>query len=237
MGTDSHRGAGRTWRAASSPSPARNPRRPDRNPRRRSASPRATRHPAVGSPSPPSTTSRRWTAELTRLYPGNLCVAGAEPGVRPSAEVARNATEMTNLLMPLMLDPRNGIYASGDDPSSRFHLDFVVLDQPLYEAFARIGLDKLIVNPWIRRVDSRPPLGSRPVQLRSSRCRPHDPNVEFAQQAARSSHPSASPPPSAMLGLVRRGVRRAGGRPVVVSGRRSRRLDGAILLPWPPREP
>jgi hypothetical protein len=89
-------------------------------------------------------------AELSRVYAGNLCVVRAEPEVRSSAEVNRNRAALADRVLPLMNERRNGIYSAGDDPSGRYHVDFVVLDQQLLDAFTRIGLDVLILNPWIR---------------------------------------------------------------------------------------
>lgn len=88
--------------------------------------------------------------ELSRIATGNLCVARARPGVRPSGELQRSADEIMKRLDPVMQDRRNGIYSAGGDPSGRVSVDFLVLDQQLYDAFVRVGLNEIILNPWIR---------------------------------------------------------------------------------------
>lgn len=94
----------------------------------------------------------RARTELSRIFTGNLCVARARPGVRPSGDVQRGAAEIMKRLDPVMHDRRNGIFTAGDDPSGRVSVEFLVLDRQLYDAFTRVGLDDLILNPWIRPI-------------------------------------------------------------------------------------
>jgi hypothetical protein len=82
--------------------------------------------------------------ELAAIYPGNLCLR------RTHLSLAR-ATQVQSALLPLGNDRRNGISSYGRGVGN-VEVALTVLDQRLYEALARIGLDALDLSPAIRPV-------------------------------------------------------------------------------------
>ena len=48
-----------------------------------------------------------------------------------------------------MNDPASGVYLVGTK-DGKIRVNMVQLTQPLYDKFAAIGLDHLILDPWIR---------------------------------------------------------------------------------------
>ncbi|GGN35825.1 hypothetical protein GCM10010109_60160 [Actinoplanes campanulatus] len=89
-------------------------------------------------------------AALTAIYADNLCVVAAPGGHSIAAEDKLQATT-GKAVGALMDDPASGIYlASSEDGKMRVMM--LQLTQPLYDKFAAIGLDHLILDPWIRPV-------------------------------------------------------------------------------------
>nr|BFE71451.1 hypothetical protein GCM10020092_047520 [Actinoplanes digitatis] len=87
-------------------------------------------------------------AALTAIYTDNLCVVAAPGGHSIAAETRLQAT-IGEAVGALMNDPASGIYeATSED--GRIRVMMVQLTQPLYDRFAAIGLDHLILDPWIR---------------------------------------------------------------------------------------
>jgi hypothetical protein len=87
---------------------------------------------------------------LTAIYTDNLCVVAA-PGKHSIADEQRLQATTGNAVGALMDGPpgRSGIYgASSEDGKIRVQL--VQLTQPVYDKLAAIGLDHLIIDPWIR---------------------------------------------------------------------------------------
>ncbi|MEU7907885.1 hypothetical protein [Actinoplanes sp. NPDC049118] len=88
-------------------------------------------------------------AALTAIYTDNLCVVAAPGGHSIAAENRLQAT--TGEAVAALMDGtgRSGIYmASSKDGKIRVMM--VQLTQPLYDKLAAIGLDHLILDPWIR---------------------------------------------------------------------------------------
>ncbi|MEU7906292.1 hypothetical protein [Actinoplanes sp. NPDC049118] len=86
-------------------------------------------------------------AALTAIYTDNLCVVAAPGGHSIAAENRLQAT--TGEAVGALMDEDLGIYtASSED--GKLRVNMVQLTQPLYDRFAAIGLDHLILDPWIR---------------------------------------------------------------------------------------
>jgi hypothetical protein len=89
----------------------------------------------------------RARAALTAIYTDNLCVVAAPGGHSIAAEDKLQAT--TGEAVGALMNEDLGIYlASSQDGKMRVMM--LQLTQPLYDKFAAIGLDHLILDPWIR---------------------------------------------------------------------------------------
>lgn len=89
-------------------------------------------------------------AALTAIYTDNLCVVAAPGGHSIAAENRLQATT-GEAVRALMDDPASDIYlAASEDGKMRVYM--IQLTQPLYDKLAAIGLDHLILDPWIRPV-------------------------------------------------------------------------------------
>ncbi len=88
-------------------------------------------------------------AALTALYTDNLCVVAAPGGHSIAAEERLQAT--TGKAVGVLMDGtgRSGIYLAGSE-DGKIRVMMVQLTQPLYDKLAAIGLDHLIIDPWIR---------------------------------------------------------------------------------------
>jgi len=82
-------------------------------------------------------------AALRAIYTGNLCVVAAPGGHSIAAGEAIGA----------LMDGtgRSGIYLAVPE-NGRIRVMMVQLTEPLYDELAAIGLDRLILDPWIRPV-------------------------------------------------------------------------------------
>ena len=87
-------------------------------------------------------------AALTSIYADNLCVVAAPGGHSIAAENRLQATT-GEAVGALMNDPALGIYLITPE-DGKLRVNMVQLTQPLYDKFAAIGLDHLILDPWIR---------------------------------------------------------------------------------------
>lgn len=87
-------------------------------------------------------------AALTAIYTENLCVVAAPGGHSIAAEDKLQATT-GRALGPLVNDTASGIYLITPE-DGKLRVTMVQLTQPLYDKFAAIGLDYLILDPWIR---------------------------------------------------------------------------------------
>jgi hypothetical protein len=89
-------------------------------------------------------------AALTAIYTDNLCVVAA-PGKHSIADEQRLQATTGEAVAALMDGPpeRSGIYSAGSQ-DGKIRVQMVQLTQPLYDKLAAIGLDHLIIDPWIR---------------------------------------------------------------------------------------
>ncbi|RZU50847.1 hypothetical protein EV385_2639 [Krasilnikovia cinnamomea] len=87
-------------------------------------------------------------AALTAIYTDNLCVVAAPGGHSIAAEARLQATT-GEAVGALMDDLASGIYGITSE-DGKLRVNMVQLTQPLYDKFAAIGLDHLILDPWIR---------------------------------------------------------------------------------------
>jgi hypothetical protein len=87
-------------------------------------------------------------AALTAIYTDNLCVVAA-PGGRTIADENNLRATTGEAVGALMDGGDSGIYTFAVD-DSKIRVNMVQLTQPLYDKFAAIGLDHLILDPWIR---------------------------------------------------------------------------------------
>ncbi|GAA0797905.1 hypothetical protein [Spirilliplanes yamanashiensis] len=85
---------------------------------------------------------------LTAIYTENLCVVAAPGGHSIAAEARLQATT-GEAVGALMADRASGIYTTSPE-NGRIRVNMVQLTQPLYDKLAAIGLDDLIIDPWIR---------------------------------------------------------------------------------------
>ncbi|WP_130510968.1 hypothetical protein [Krasilnikovia cinnamomea] len=85
---------------------------------------------------------------LTAIYADNLCVVAAPGGHSIAAEDRLQATT-GRAVGALMNDPASGIYLAGSE-DGKMRVMMVQLTQPLYDKLVAIGLDHLIIDPWIR---------------------------------------------------------------------------------------
>ncbi|WP_344519803.1 hypothetical protein [Paractinoplanes durhamensis] len=90
-------------------------------------------------------------AALRAMYTGNLCVVGVPGGHSIAAEDRLQAT--TGEAIGALMDGtgQSGIYLAGSE-NGRMRVMMVQLTEPLYDKLAAIGLDHLILDPWIRPV-------------------------------------------------------------------------------------
>jgi hypothetical protein len=88
-------------------------------------------------------------AALAAIYTENLCVVAAPGGQSIAAEERLQAT--TGKAVGALMDGtgRSGIYAAGPE-NGKIRVSMVQLTQPVYDKLAAIGLDHLIIDPWIR---------------------------------------------------------------------------------------
>lgn len=89
-------------------------------------------------------------ADLAKVYGGNLCVVRAAPDVRSSAEVDRNNATALSLTEPILNDRRNRAYSAGIEPSGLARLEFMILDQRLYDTLEDLGFDRFQLDPMLR---------------------------------------------------------------------------------------
>lgn len=94
----------------------------------------------------------RARTELTAIDPGNLCVVAA-PGGRSIAEDDELQATAGTAVRALMNDPASGIYLTSPE-DGRIRVLMVQLTPALYDRLATIGLDRLVLDPWIRPVHS-----------------------------------------------------------------------------------
>ncbi|MEV8504607.1 hypothetical protein AB0368_07215 [Actinoplanes sp. NPDC051475] len=87
-------------------------------------------------------------AALTAIYPANLCVVTAPGGHSIAAENKLQATT-GKAIGALMNDEALGIYLITPE-HGKLRVNMLQLTQPLYDKLAAIGLDHLILDPWIR---------------------------------------------------------------------------------------
>lgn len=92
-------------------------------------------------------------AALTAIYTDNLCVVAAPGGHSIAAEERLQAT--TGNAVGALMDGtgRSGIYLAGSE-DGKIRVMMVQLTQPVYDKLAAIGLDHLIIDPWIRPAGS-----------------------------------------------------------------------------------
>ena len=87
-------------------------------------------------------------AAVTAMYTDNLCVV-AVPGKHSIADDTRLLATTGEAVGKLMNDETLGIYQAGPE-DGRIRVFMIQLTQPLYDRLAAIGLDHLILDPWIR---------------------------------------------------------------------------------------
>ena len=90
-------------------------------------------------------------AALTAMYTYNLCVVGAPGGRSIAAEDRLQAT--TGEAIGALMDGtgRSAIYMASSE-NGRIRLMMLQLTEPVYDKLAAIGLDDLVLDPWIRPV-------------------------------------------------------------------------------------
>jgi hypothetical protein len=91
----------------------------------------------------------RARAALTAIYTDNLCVVPA-PGGHSIADQEKLQATTGRAVGALMDDPAAAIYSVTTPRDGKIRVNMVQLTQPLYDKFAAIGLDHLILDPWIR---------------------------------------------------------------------------------------
>ncbi|MEV4282968.1 hypothetical protein [Actinoplanes xinjiangensis] len=89
-------------------------------------------------------------AALTAVYTANICVVAA-PGSRTIAADEELRATVGQAVGTLMGDRSLGIYSAAPE-DGRMRVQMVQLTQPLYDRLVTIGLDHLILDPWIRPV-------------------------------------------------------------------------------------
>jgi hypothetical protein len=87
-------------------------------------------------------------AALAAIYTENLCVVAAPGGHSIAAQDRLQATT-GEAVGALMNDTASGIYLITSE-DGKMRVNTVQLTQPLCDKFAAIGLDHLILDPWIR---------------------------------------------------------------------------------------
>lgn len=90
----------------------------------------------------------RARAALTAIYDDDLCVVAA-PGGHGLADEDELQATTGEVLGTLMNDPASGIYGVTSE-DGRLRVAMVQLTRPWYDRFAAIGLDRLVLDPWIR---------------------------------------------------------------------------------------
>jgi hypothetical protein len=85
---------------------------------------------------------------LDAVYTANLCVIAA-PGARSIAADEQLQATTGKAIGDLMNDTTLGIYMARPE-DGKMRVNMVQLTQPLYDELAAIGLDHLILDPWIR---------------------------------------------------------------------------------------
>ncbi len=86
---------------------------------------------------------------LTAIYTENLCVVAAPGGHSIAAEQRLQATIGTAVGALMDGTGRSGIYSATSE-NGKIRVNMVQLTQPVYDKLAAIGLDHLIIDPWIR---------------------------------------------------------------------------------------
>jgi hypothetical protein len=86
-------------------------------------------------------------AALTAIYTDNLCVVAVPGGHSIAAEDNLQAT--IGKAVAALMDEDLGIYLASSE-GGKMRVMMVQLTQPLYDKFAAIGLEHLILDPWIR---------------------------------------------------------------------------------------
>ncbi|PWK40077.1 hypothetical protein [Actinoplanes xinjiangensis] len=89
-------------------------------------------------------------AALAAVYTANLCVVAA-PGSRTIAADEELRATVGQAVGALMDDRSLGIYSAAPE-DGKMRVQMVQLTQPLYDRLVTIGLDRLILDPWIRPV-------------------------------------------------------------------------------------
>jgi len=87
-------------------------------------------------------------AALTAIYTDNLCVVAAPGGHSIAAENRLQATT-GEAVLALANEPASDIYTFSSD-DGKIRVNMIQLTQPLYDKLAAIGLDHLILDPWVR---------------------------------------------------------------------------------------
>ncbi|MEU4157216.1 hypothetical protein [Actinoplanes sp. NPDC026670] len=87
---------------------------------------------------------------LEAIYTANLCVVGA-PGERSLAADEELQATVGAATRDLMGDNISGVYMARQE-EDRIRVNMVQLTEPLYERLVAIGLDRQIIDPWIRPV-------------------------------------------------------------------------------------
>jgi hypothetical protein len=90
----------------------------------------------------------RARAALTAIYTENLCVVAA-PGGRSIADDDKLQATTGEAVGALMNDRALGIYMAGFE-DGKMRVNMLQLTQPLYDRLAAIGLEHLILDPWVR---------------------------------------------------------------------------------------
>jgi len=75
----------------------------------------------------------------------------AAPGGHSIAAERRLWATTGKAVEALMDDPAAGIYTAQSE-GGRIRVNMVVLTRPLYDRFAAIGLNRLVLDPWVRPV-------------------------------------------------------------------------------------
>jgi hypothetical protein len=91
----------------------------------------------------------RARAALSAIYTENLCVVAAPGGHSIAAEERLQAT--TGKAVGALMDGtgRSGIYTASPE-NGKIRVNMLALTQPLYDKLVAIGIDHLIIDPWIR---------------------------------------------------------------------------------------
>ncbi|WP_212987577.1 hypothetical protein [Actinoplanes auranticolor] len=91
--------------------------------------------------------ARAWAA-LTAVSTANLCVVAA-PGERSLADDDKLEAATGKAVEALMNDRDLGIYLAGPE-DGKMRMTMLHLTQRHYDKLAAIGLEHVIIEPWIR---------------------------------------------------------------------------------------